>query len=334
MRQVVEPLFVGPRVTFRQLEAAFGPSPGMVLGYGEGEELGADGKQRWTAAVLPSDAMARLINKRHAAGLHGPFLIGMGSFKRAISLGGVGEAVYGVSLVADGSLAAEDLLHPDYLAERRNQNERGEFKWRTGVPFLRTWLCFPPLSFLNLTGVQPNFGQAHGIRVVPFDEVVAGLATAILDVGFREVVLDRPKPLPEVLTRSLRVNEGALRRRTICEKVRDRSVADEALAINRLRFGNYTCEECAYQPASDGRVPKGYGRSILDVHHLDPLKNGIRETTAMDLAVICPLCHRRLHVAERAAAKARTVPMATGPLQSVQRGVASGQAASETIATK
>jgi predicted HNH restriction endonuclease len=47
-------------------------------------------------------------------------------------------------------------------------------------------------------------------------------------------------------------------------------------------------------------VPKGYARSLLDVHHVEALASGERETTVEGLAVLRPLCHRRHHVRERA----------------------------------
>ncbi len=60
------------------------------------------------------------------------------------------------------------------------------------------------------------------------------------------------------------------------------------------------CEDCGYQPACDPRVPPSEAamRSMLDVHHFVPLASGERESTAEDLVVFCPLCHRRRHVVE------------------------------------
>ena len=33
----------------------------------------------------------------------------------------------------------------------------------------------------------------------------------------------------------------------------------------------------------------------LDVHHLDPIAEGVRETTLADLVVLCANCHRLAH---------------------------------------
>ena len=275
----------------------------MVLGFGEGE-FGDDGRMRWCAALLPLDAMMRFVTERNAAGNQRPFLIGMGSLKRAAVRGGVGEALYGFALAANASLRAEDLLHADQIALPENRNERGEFRWLNGVPFLRAWLCHPPLPFIDLTGVQPSFGRHHGNRVVPLDEVVPGLHGATLDVGLRQAVLERPKPLPQPFFEPLRVREGGLRERVVGRPKRDAGIVRAALAANRVRVDGHTCEDCGYRPGEDRRVPKGYGRSLLDVHHVEPLAGGERDTTVDGLAVLCPLCHRRHHVREKAALKA------------------------------
>lgn len=293
-----EPIRRGPALTLRELEAAFGPCAGMVLGYGEGE-FGEDGGMRWCAALLPNDAMPRFVAKRHAAGLRGPFLIGLGSLKRAAARGGSGEALYGFALAADASWPARELLHPDQMARPENLNERGEFRWQNGVPLLRVWLCWPPLPFADLTGRPPRFQQHHGIRVVPLGDVAGGLHAAAPGVPLREAVLERPKPLPEPLWRPLRVREGGLRLRTVGERERSPEAKRAALLANHARFGAYTCEDCGYRPGRDPRVPEGSARRMLDVHHVEPLAGGERDTTLDGLAVLCPLCHRRHHVAQR-----------------------------------
>lgn len=298
----MEPLLTGRRVTYRDLEAEFGPCAGMVLGYGEGE-FGGDGKLRWCAAVVPNDIVPRFINARHAAGQRGPFLIGMGSFKRAVQRGGVGEALYGVALVADASLPARDLLWPDQLQRSDAVKPGNEFRWPNGVPFLRVWLCERPMLFVELTGVQPAFQRHHGIRVVPLDEVVPGLAHAISGVPLRAAVLDRPLPLPPAIAATVEVREGALKYRLTGGRERDTAVVADALRGNALRYGVLTCEDCGYRPADDARVPRGYARGMLEVHHVEPLARGERVSRRSDLVVLCPMCHRRTHLLQRVAGK-------------------------------
>lgn len=300
-----EPMLAGRSVTLRELETAFGSCPGMVLGYGEGE-FGTDGKLRWCTSVLPGNAVPNFVNARHAAGQYGPFLIAMGSLKRAASRGGVAQALYGFALVADASLPARELLWPDQLLRSDAVKKSGDFRWTNGVPFLRVWLCPKPIPFVDLTGIEPRFQRHHGIRIVPLEEVVAGLTGAAQDVVLREAVLDRPKPLLPWMVREIEVTEGELKYRLIGERERDRTIVKAALDANRIRYGDYACQDCGYRPVDDPRVPNNLRRRMLEVHHIELLSKGERKTRLHDLLVLCPLCHRREHVIQRAAEGAAT----------------------------
>lgn len=294
----VEPILSGPRLTLGDLEACYGACVGMVLGYGEGE-FGADGRLRWCAALLPRNAMVGFVDRRRVAGETRPFLLAMGSFKRAARRGGVGEALYGFGLVACETLPAVELLHPVQLATPEYSHDNGDFRWPHGAPFLRVWLCSQPRRFDELTGEAFRFGQNHGGRVVSLSELPGDLHGAARGLELREAVLDRPTPLPDHLDPPPRFREGDLRVRLRGERVRDAEARRLALRANRARFGAYTCEGCGYRPSEDLRVPKGRATAMLDVHHIEPLSNGARDTTQDGLAVLCPLCHRRHHVRER-----------------------------------
>jgi 5-methylcytosine-specific restriction protein A len=45
------------------------------------------------------------------------------------------------------------------------------------------------------------------------------------------------------------------------------------------------------------------GGSLLEVHHKNPLDEGVRYTTVLDFALPCPTCHRFTHALLRAKAK-------------------------------
>jgi hypothetical protein len=300
MSDEVEPprLLIGPNVKLSDLEQEFGVCVGMMLGYGEGE-FGSDGKLRWCGAMLPNDVMIRFINARRMAGQHEPFLLGMGSY-------GIGEALYGFALAANASYPATELLWPDQLSRPDALDDSGRFRWSNGVPLLRVWLCERVTPFAELTGVDPKFNQSHGIRVVPLDEIGPNLSVAALDVPLREVVLDRPRPLPPAIMRVITVTEGRLKYRLAGTRERDRAVVRAALLGNRLRYGQYTCEDCGYQPVADRRVPGSLARQMLEVHHIEPLAKGERITNSGDLIVLCPMCHRRTHLIQHAASHAAT----------------------------
>jgi 5-methylcytosine-specific restriction protein A len=63
----------------------------------------------------------------------------------------------------------------------------------------------------------------------------------------------------------------------------------------RQKAGKLTCDKCNFDPTHliSGTMVKP--RSLLDVHHLHPLDEGIRVTTLADFALLCPTCHRFEH---------------------------------------
>jgi hypothetical protein len=105
------------------------------------------------------------------------------------------------------------------------------------------------------------------------------------------------RPLP-IASRPPSAPEGALRLGHIGFRERSRAICGAALEANRQRFGGLECEACGYRPGEDQRVPSGRERQMLDVHHVERLASGERVTTIEGLVVLCPLCHRRHHVAE------------------------------------
>lgn len=66
--------------------------------------------------------------------------------------------------------------------------------------------------------------------------------------------------------------------------------------IERRKAGSLTCDDCGFDPRGrpdlDGVPP----RSCFDVHHKDPLAEGVRYTTIRDFALLCPTCHRLEHL--------------------------------------
>jgi len=55
---------------------------------------------------------------------------------------------------------------------------------------------------------------------------------------------------------------------------------------------NYTCEICGV------KLTEIYGplaNEFIEVHHINPVHEGVRETTKYDLVCVCPNCHSMLH---------------------------------------
>lgn len=66
---------------------------------------------------------------------------------------------------------------------------------------------------------------------------------------------------------------------------------DRALAEERKRKDDYTCQACGFRL-------KVAGRYVVECHHINPVALGIRETSLSDLVSLCPTCHRIAHMRE------------------------------------
>src|SRR5262245_59125411 len=63
----------------------------------------------------------------------------------------------------------------------------------------------------------------------------------------------------------------------------------------RARTGHLTCDNCGFDPTSKIVNTTVMARSLLDVHHMNPLDEGVRYTTEADFCLVCPNCHRFMH---------------------------------------
>ncbi len=251
--------------------------------------------------------MASFLNKRRnnlkARGEDGrnPFLLAMGTLARAANYGGVPRALMGIGLAAPGSLAASDILHPHHLTRPDFLNDKGAFRWPTGLPLLRVWLTQPALPIADIIGGEHRrYYTSDGNRVVPLDDLAPGLQASIGSVLVQEVELDRPRPLPDFFGRMERTyREGHFAMRPAgLRRVRDTQLADDAMQANLIRYGRYQCIQCGYAPIDDVSVPSGRERAMLDAHHQVHIAVGERESSVEDVVVLCPTCHRREHVQE------------------------------------
>ena len=70
------------------------------------------------------------------------------------------------------------------------------------------------------------------------------------------------------------------------EVVLSKAERDPAVRKAALRHYGMTCMACEFTPRVD---------SQLDVHHLDPVSEGVRKTRLEDVVVLCANCHRLAH---------------------------------------
>ena len=80
-------------------------------------------------------------------------------------------------------------------------------------------------------------------------------------------------------------------------KVRRRAawLADNFIR-QRAKTGKINCDECGFDPSARPDLSAIKPRSLLDVHHKNPLSEGVRYTTIADFALLCPTCHRTEHM--------------------------------------
>lgn len=62
----------------------------------------------------------------------------------------------------------------------------------------------------------------------------------------------------------------------------------------RIQSHTLKCDDCSFDPSSilSGLIQP---RTLLDVHHKNPLYEGLRRTNNEDFALLCPTCHRIEH---------------------------------------
>jgi 5-methylcytosine-specific restriction enzyme A len=93
----------------------------------------------------------------------------------------------------------------------------------------------------------------------------------------------------ESINPDLTVTEGGLRLVAHLVKERSRKIVREKKqqAINN---NSLLCEVCTFS------FPDIYNSNFIECHHKSPIgQTGIRETTLLDLALVCANCHRMLH---------------------------------------
>ena len=91
-------------------------------------------------------------------------------------------------------------------------------------------------------------------------------------------------------------------------KVRKRAAwLAQEFVKKRRRDKTLHCDACEFDPSTVSGIDGINPRSLLDVHHMHPLDEGLRYTTIKDFALLCPTCHRVEHVRIKVAAKKNVV---------------------------
>jgi hypothetical protein len=70
-------------------------------------------------------------------------------------------------------------------------------------------------------------------------------------------------------------------------------------AQRRWDAAELRCDRCGFDPCSRAEGTAVNPRSLMDVHHRDPLAEGVRVTELADFQLLCPNCHRFVHAVMR-----------------------------------
>lgn len=80
-------------------------------------------------------------------------------------------------------------------------------------------------------------------------------------------------------------------------------------ATERRKAGTFFCDKCGFDPTARVLGTSVSARSLLDVHHLNPLDEGKRRTWLKDFSLLCPTCHRFEHRLMEVARKVKASPV-------------------------
>jgi 5-methylcytosine-specific restriction enzyme A len=76
-------------------------------------------------------------------------------------------------------------------------------------------------------------------------------------------------------------------------KVRKRAAwLADLYARQRKRDNQLVCDNCDFSAVTAAAGTPIAPRALLDVHHMNPLDEGVRVTNFSDLCLVCPTCHR------------------------------------------
>jgi 5-methylcytosine-specific restriction enzyme A len=137
-------------------------------------------------------------------------------------------------------------------------------------------------------GIADDIAKAEGSQIDPATEKVINH-----DLGF-----SAPEGMTEEEWRKVRKRAGWL--------------ADR-YARQRRRDNQLSCDNCGYDAHAAANGTPVMPRSLLDVHHMNPLDEGIRVTNFSDLCLVCPTCHRFMHALARRAADSEAKKAALRP---------------------
>ena len=208
----------------------------------------------------------------------------------------------------------ETILGPDEFTRLQDMWAQGEKRWRWSVafPIVETYdiTSRPKAKYvLGETGYRRLFQRSSAtLRVLNDDE-----RAAIVDLEIEQrpavnawIGIEDEFAFAEASEINERIRkfigrdlpDGALEgmegeRRA---KVRRRAAwLAQKFVMQRRKNKTLHCDHCDFDRQRVTGIAGINPRSLLDVHHMHPLDEGVRYTTTKDFALLCPTCHRLEH---------------------------------------
>lgn len=219
------------------------------------------------------------------------------------------------------SRSLETILGPEEFKDLQDMwaQEGKRFRWSVAFPIVESYMIMDPRKAKEILGPDAYARlYAHSsatLRPLRPEEqlLIAELEIERVDtknfwIGIEDefALAERSEINPDTeraIGGDLAALEGMEAERLAKVKRRAAWIADKFIR-ERQKAGMIACDACDFDPADLAAELDVRARGFLDVHHRNPLDEGIRYTTTADFALLCPTCHRVEHVRLRKAKKA------------------------------
>jgi 5-methylcytosine-specific restriction protein A len=186
------------------------------------------------------------------------------------------------------------------------------YRWSVAFPIIESFAIVPPRyanEVLSPEAITRLFAHPSGALRPLNDEERRQIAeleiaprqtnNAWIGIADEAVMAGQSKINPETVELinrdiALAALEGMTEEQKAMVRKRTAWLADRFI-LRRTRDGQLTCDNCGFDPANKVAQTAVKPRSLLDVHHMNPLDEGVRYTTEADYCLVCPNCHRFMH---------------------------------------
>lgn len=207
----------------------------------------------------------------------------------------------------------EQILGPEEYKLLQDMWAQGSkrFRWSVAFPIVQSFQINDPRKAKEILG-QDAYSRlyAHSsatlrplndveralIADLEIEPVASGNAWIGIEDEFKLAELSEiTSSTQRAIDRDLAALEGVEEERLAKIKKRAAWLADRFIR-HRVNEGTLSCDHCKFDPADLANDLAVKPRGLLDVHHNNPLDEGIRYTTIADFSLLCPTCHRIEHV--------------------------------------